>query len=274
MLQILVRVGLVGPQMPLAKSMRTQVAIIGGGPAGLLLSHILDGNGIDSIVLERQSWKHVLGRIRAGVLEPGTVDLLRAVGLGERLDREGQVLRGTLIACSGQAPFLIDTKDFTGKRMVAYGQTAITEDLFSARQAARALMIDQVSNVRLHELTSDCPFVTCVADGRSHRIDCDYVAGCDGSHGMSRGSIPAPFQQAFERNYPIVWLGIMSETTPLPDLCWCSHQRGFALASVRAPMLSRYYIQCGLGTKVEDWRDDRFWEEFKERCPQAQPIKL
>jgi p-hydroxybenzoate 3-monooxygenase len=250
-----------------AEAMRTQVAIIGGGPAGLLLSHILDRNGIDSVVLERQSWKHVLGRIRAGVLEPGTVDLLREIGLGGRMDREGHVLAGPLIAWSDHARFMVDTKKFTGKQMMAYGQSAVTEDVFSARRATSGLLIEQVSNIQLHELTSTRPFVTCVVDGQSCRIDCDYIAGCDGSHGVSRASIPASLQRVFERSYPIAWLGIMSETPPLPDLCWCCHERGFALASMRTSMLSRCYIQCGLDENVEDWSDDRFWDEFKARCP-------
>lgn len=251
-----------------AEAMRTQVAIIGGGPAGLLLSHILDRNGIDSIVLERQSWTHVLGRIRAGVLEPGTVDLLRGFGLADRLDREGHALQGPLIAWSDRARVIVDTGKFTGKRMMAYGQSAVTEDLFAARRAAGGMMIDQVSNVELHDLTSTRPFVTFVVDGQSRRIDCDYIAGCDGSHGVSRTSMPASLRRVFERRYPITWLGIMSEMPALPDLCWCCHQRGFALASMRTPMLSRCYIQCGLDENAEDWSDDRFWDEFKARCPQ------
>jgi p-hydroxybenzoate 3-monooxygenase len=246
---------------------RTQVAIIGGGPAGLLLSHILHRDGIDSIVLERQSRAHVLNRIRAGVLEAGSVALLREVGFGERMDREGHPHDGSAIAWEGRPRFFIDTKKFTGKQLLAYGQTSITEDLYAARDAAGGKVTDQASNVRLHELTSQRPFVTYEKDGSAQRIDCDYVAGCDGFHGVSRSSIPAAVLKTYEKGYPFGWLGIMSETPPFPDMVYCYHHRGFALASMRKPMLSRYYIQCELDTKLEDWPDDRFWREFKARCP-------
>jgi p-hydroxybenzoate 3-monooxygenase len=248
--------------------MRTQVAIIGGGPAGLLLSHILDFHGIDSIVVERQSRAHVLKRIRAGVLEAGTVELLREVGLGGRMDREGHLHDGAAIAWAGRERFFIDTKKYTGKAMMAYGQTAITEDLYAARDAADGRIVDEAGNVTLHELTSERPFITYDKDGQSHRIACDYVAGCDGFHGVSRQSIPASVLRTFDKGYPFGWLGIMSETPPFPDLCYCYHPRGFALASMRNPMLSRYYIQCDLDTQLEEWPDARFWAEFKARCPQ------
>jgi p-hydroxybenzoate 3-monooxygenase len=248
---------------------RTQVAIIGGGPAGLLLSHILHKNGIDSIVLERQSRQHVLERIRAGVLEAGTVALLHEVGLGARMDREGLPHDGSGIAWEDRPQFFIDTKKFTGKTMMAYGQTAITEDLYAKRDADGGQIIDEAGNVRLHELTSGRPFVTFEKDGEARRIDCDYVAGCDGFHGVSRPSIPAELRKTYEKGYPFGWLGIMSETPPYPDICYCYHSRGFALASMRNPMLSRYYIQCDLDAKLEDWPDERFWQEFKARCPQA-----
>ena len=246
---------------------RTQVAIIGGGPAGLLLSHILHHNGIDSVVLERQSRAYVLERIRAGVLEAGTVALLREVGLGARMDREGHPHDGSAIAWEGRPRFFIDTKKFTGRQLLAYGQTSITEDLYAARDKAGGKVIDQAGNVRLHKLTSKRPYVTYEKDGSSQRIDCDYVAGCDGFHGVSRLSIPAAVLKSYEKGYPFGWLGIMSETPPFPDMVYCYHHRGFALASMRKPMLSRYYIQCELDAKLEDWPDDRFWREFKARCP-------
>ena len=246
---------------------RTQVAIIGGGPAGLLLSHILDRNGVDSIVLERQSRTYVLERIRAGVLEDGTVRLLREVGLGERMDCEGHPHDGSAIAWEGRPRFFIDTKRFTGKQLMTYGQTSLTEDLYAARDAAGGKVIDEASNVRLHELTSQQPFVTYAKNGLVQRIECNYVAGCDGFHGVSRTSIPAAALKTYEKGYPFGWLGIMSETPPFPDMVYCYHHRGFALASMRKPMLSRYYIQCELDAKLENWPDDRFWREFKVRCP-------
>jgi p-hydroxybenzoate 3-monooxygenase len=247
--------------------MRTQVAIIGGGPAGLLLSHILNRNGIDSIVLERATRAHVLERIRAGVLEAGTVALLREVGLGARMDREGHPHDGSWIAWEGRPRFLIDTKKFTGRPMMAYGQTNITEDLYAARDAAGGKIVDEAANVRLHELDSARPHVTYEKNGETIRVDCDFVAGCDGYHGVSRASIPPGVLKSYEKSYPFGWLGIMSETPPYPDICYCYHSRGFALASQRNPMLSRYYIQCDLDANLDDWPDERFWEEFKARCP-------
>ncbi len=248
--------------------MHTQVAIIGGGPAGMLLSHILDRNGIDSIVLERQSRAHVMQRIRAGVLENGSVNLLREIGLGARMDREGHPHNGSGIAWEGRKRFFIDTKRFTGKIMMTYGQTALTEDLYAARGAAGGKVIDEAANVQLHDLTSSRPYVTYEKEGSTTRIDCDYVAGCDGFHGVSRTSIPASVLKTYEKGYPFGWLGILSETPPYPDMVYCYHSRGFALASMRNPMLSRYYIQCDLDDDIANWPDERFWREFKARVPQ------
>jgi p-hydroxybenzoate 3-monooxygenase len=246
---------------------RTKVAIIGGGPAGLLLSHILDLHQVDSIVLERRSRAYVLQRIRAGVLEPHSVDLLRATGLGERMDREGQEHDGSAIVWGDNARLLIDTRRFTGKPMMAYGQTALTEDLYAARDRAAGQIIDAADNVQLHDLTSAQPFVTYEKTGATHRIDCDFIAGCDGQHGISRQSIPAPMQRTYERGYPFGWLGVMAIAPPLPDITYAHHARGFALASLRSPALSRYYVQCDLDAKLEDWPDDRFWHELKTRFP-------
>src|SRR5579864_3869650 len=189
--------------------MRTQVAIIGAGPAGLLLSHILHRNGIESVVLERQTRQHVLERIRAGVLEAGTIALLREVGLGARMDRDGHPHDGAAIAWEGRPRFLIDTKKYTGKAMMAYGQTSITEDLYAARDAAGGVIIDQAADVQPHDLTSSHPYVTYGKNGATHRIDCDYVAGCDGYHGVSRSAIPASLLKTYEKSYPFGWLGVM-----------------------------------------------------------------
>ncbi len=254
--------------------MRTQVAIIGGGPAGLLLSHILHGNGVESVVLERRSRSHVVQRIRAGVLEPGTVELLCKVGLGERMMREGHRHDGVAIRWTGRDRFLIDAKKYTGKRMMAYGQTAITEDLYAARDAVGGQIIHEAQNVQLHDLTSSEPFVTYSKDEQIQRIDCDYVAGCDGFHGVSRHSIPGSVLRTFEKQYPFAWLGIMSATPPFPDIVYCHHERGFALASMRSPMLSRYYIQCEVDTKLEEWPDERFWRELKARCPEEMAAQI
>jgi len=243
------------------------VAIVGGGPAGLLLSHMLHMAGIDSIVLERQSKAHVLARIRAGVLEHGTVQLLRDVGLGARMDRDGHPHDGTLIAWQNRPLFLIDTKKHAGERMMAYGQTAITEDLYRAREATGGIIFDQAANVTLTALDTDAPSVSFEHVDKSYSIKCDFVAGCDGFHGVSRQSIPGSIIRTFERVYPFGWLGIMSETPPLADIIYARHERGFALASQRSPTLSRYYIQCPLDTQAAAWPDARFWSELKARFP-------
>lgn len=245
--------------------MRTQVAIIGGGPAGLLLSQILHRAGIDSIVLERQSREHVLSRIRAGVLEWGTVEVLRDAGVGERMDAEGHVHDGTGIAWAGRNLLTIDTRKYAGKPMMAYGQTAITEDLYAARDALGGVIIEKAADVALHDIDSNSPYITFNKDEAEVRVDCDFIAGCDGFHGVSRRSIPEDCRREFERAYPFGWLGIMSETPPLEDIVYASNERGFALASQRNPMLSRYYIQCPLDTNIDDWPDDRFWDELKTR---------
>ena len=246
---------------------RTQVAIIGGGPAGLLLSHLLHGHGIDSVVLERQTKAYVLKRIRAGVLEPGSVRLFRESGLDERMENEGREHDGSWIVWQDREPFLIDTKGYTGRPMVSYGQTAITEELFRLRERDGARIVEEAENVQLHDLTTTAPKVTYDKGGVAETLECDFIAGCDGFHGVSRQSIPETVLKIFERAYPFGWLGIMSETPPVGEVIYARHERGFALASLRNPMLSRYYIQCDLDTRIEDWPDDKFWDELKRRFP-------
>ena len=254
--------------------MQTQVAIIGAGPAGTLLSHLLANAGIESIVVERQSRDHVLSRIRAGVLEWGTVETLRAAGLGERLDAEGHVHDTINIAWRGQQLLSVDTFDAVGKRMMGYGQTKIQEDLYAAADARDQQIIFEADDVALHDIEGDGPRVTFTANGDSHEIECDYIAGCDGFHGPSRQAIPAEKRQEFLKEYPFGWLGILSETPPLPILMYANSERGFALCSMRNPMLSRYYVQCPLTDTTDDWSDDRFWSELFARIPDEQAAQI
>jgi len=247
--------------------MKTQVVIIGAGPAGMLLCEILSQNGIDCVVLEKHSRAHVLERIRAGVLEQGTVDLLRQYGLGERMDREGHVHDGMKIVWAGRESFFIDVKKHLNKQFMAYGQTNIQEDLFLAADRRGSKVMTEVENLQLEHLTSNHPYVTFKQNGEVLRIDCDFIAGCDGFHGVSRQSIPSHLRQEFEKEYPFGWLGILSETPPLKDIVYANHPRGFALASMRSPTLSRYYIQVPMETKINEWSDDRFWSEIKTRFP-------
>lgn len=254
--------------------MRTQVTIIGGGPSGLMLSHVLESHGISTIVLERKTKDYVLSRIRAGVLEQGTVNMLREYGLGARLDREGTPHDGVLIEWPGRPATMIDGPQFAGVGMMTYGQTQITEDLYEAREAAGQQIIFEAENVKLHNLKEETPYVTYEKDGVSHRIDCDYIAGCDGFHGVSRVSIPETVRKEFERTYPFGWLGILAEVPPLEEVVYAYHETGFAMASQRSPMLSRYYVQVPLTDKVEDWSDDRFWSELKKRFPKHWADKI
>lgn len=247
--------------------MKTQVAIIGGGPAGMLLSEILHRAGIDSVVLEAKSRAYVLSRIRAGVLEQGTVDLLRENGLGERMDRDGHPHDGAWIVWAGRDRYFINAWQHVGRRFMTYGQTSIQEDLFQAADRRSAKVLHEVQDVHLHELTSEKPHVSFTHNGVYEQLDCDFVAGCDGFHGVSRKAIPASVLREFEKVYPFGWLGVLSETPPLNELIYCNHPRGFALASQRNPMLSRYYVQVPLQDRVENWSDDRFWTELKARYP-------
>ncbi len=254
--------------------MRTQVAIIGGGPSGLLLSQLLHQRGIDSVVLERKTKDHVLSRIRAGVLEVGFVNLMREAGVAERMDRECFIHDGTVIS-RDNASFGINFKDLTGSHVVVYGQTEVTRDLYEAREAAGGRIVYEVEGVGIHGADGDAPCVTYMKDGAEQRIDCDFVAGCDGFHGVSRQAIPLGVRREYEKVYPFGWLGILSETPPVNDeLIYASSERGFALCSMRNEKLSRYYIQCSLSDSPEEWSDAAFWEELKRRIPEEAAERL
>ncbi len=249
--------------------MRTAVAIVGGGPSGLLLSQLLHRAGIGSVVLERRSRDYVLGRIRAGVLEDGTQALLRRAGVGERMDREGLVHDGFSLAHGG-GTHRIDLAALTGRSVMVYGQTEVTKDLYAARDAMGGTVLHGVEDVALHDLTGDAPSVTFRHEGADRRLACDFVAGCDGFHGPTRQSIPAPERREFERVYPFGWLGILSETAPVDhELIYATHGDGFALCSMRNPRLSRYYIQCRADENPDDWPDARFWDALRARLPAA-----
>lgn len=254
--------------------MRTQVCIIGGGPSGLLLSQILHRAGIDTVVLERRSRDYVLGRIRAGVLEQGLAEMLRAAGVGDRMDREGFVHDGVLISSQNRS-FRIDFKELTGSSVMVYGQTEVTRDLYDARDAMGGTVIHGADGVTPHDLETGAPFVTYTKAGTEHRIDCDWVAGCDGFHGVSRKSIPPKVLRTYEKVYPFGWLGVLSRTPPVsPELIYASSTRGFALCSMRNENLSRYYIQAPVDDVIEKWSDAAFWDELKRRIPEDAAERL
>ncbi|KXS37227.1 4-hydroxybenzoate 3-monooxygenase [Modicisalibacter sp. 'Wilcox'] len=248
--------------------MKTQVAIIGAGPSGLLLGQLLQRRGIDNVILERRSGEYVLSRIRAGVLEQGMVDLLREAGVDERMDAEGLPHDGFELAFDNRR-VRVDLAELTGgKRVMVYGQTEVTRDLMAARREVGATTIYEAENVQPHDLETDHPYVTFEKDGETLRLDCDYVAGCDGYHGISRRSIPADRLKTFERVYPFGWLGLLADTPPVSDeLIYATHDRGFALCSMRSATRSRYYVQVDADEKVEDWSDERFWNELASRLP-------
>ena len=255
--------------------MRTQVAIIGAGPSGLLLGQLLHNAGIDNVIIERQTGEYVLRRIRAGVLEQGMVDLLRQAGVSQRMDAEGLVHTGFELALNDRQVH-IDLKGLTGgKTVMVYGQTEVTRDLMTAREAVGAQTLYSASNVQPHGMKTDAPYVTFDKDGESWRLDCDYIAGCDGFHGVARQSIPSDVLKIFERVYPFGWLGVLADTPPVNDeLVYARHERGFALCSQRSASRSRYYLQVPAEEKVEDWSDQRFWAELKTRLPKALAERL
>ncbi len=246
--------------------MRTQVGIIGAGPAGLLLSQLLHLKGIDTVVLERRSRDYVLGRIRAGVLEQGMVDLLTEARVGERLAREALIHEGMELSFAGQR-HRIDLKGLTdGKVVTVYGQTEVTKDLMDARDGLGGKLVYQAEEVRPHDFDGDRPRLTYRKDGVDHDIVCDYIAGCDGYHGVSRRSVPQGSLKTYERVYPLGWLGVLSETPPVNhELIYNRHDRGFALCAMRSHTRSRYYIQCAYDDDVAAWSDDRFWDELRRR---------
>ncbi len=248
--------------------MKTQVAIIGAGPSGLLLGRLLELQGIDNIIIEAKSPEYVLSRIRAGVLEEGMQMMMREAQVSERMEREGHVHDGFALSFSGRVE-RIDLKGLTGgKSVMVYGQTEVTKDLMDAREKSGATTFYEAQDVALHDFYGDHPTVTFTKNGQKHTIACEYIAGCDGFHGIARKSVPVDAIKLFERVYPFGWLGILSRTPPVShELIYANHERGFALCSMRSDMLSRYYVQCRLDEKTEEWSDERFWDELRARLP-------
>jgi len=255
--------------------MRTQIAIIGAGPSGLMLGQLLHKHGIANIIVEQRSGDYVLSRIRAGVLEQGAAALIDEVGVGQRMHKEGLVHDGIEISFAG-ARHRIDFRELTGKTVLVYGQTEVTHDLMDGRAAAALTTIYEAEDVRIHDFATSAPRVTYLKDGVESEILCDFVAGCDGFHGVTRKSVPEAAITHHERVYPFGWLGLLSETPPVsPELIYVNHEeRGFALCSMRSTTRSRYYVQCSLEEKVEDWSDERFWEELKRRLDAEAVAKL
>ena len=254
--------------------LRTKIAIIGAGPAGLLLGQLLHACGIDNVILERHTPDYVLARIRAGLLEEGTVALLDDAGAGGRAHREGLVHGGIELAFGGER-HRIDLHAPTGKTMMIYGQTEVTLDLMNARRAAGLTSIYEAEHVKPIDFDTDHPRVSYVKDGVTHEITCDFIAGCDGFHGVSRASVEPSAIAIYERIYPFGWLGILSETPPVShELIYSNHARGFALCTMRSTHRSRYYVQCPLDDHVDQWPDDRFWDELKRRLDQKAADEL
>jgi p-hydroxybenzoate 3-monooxygenase len=247
-------------------AVRTQVAIVGAGPAGLMLARLLEVAGIESVLLEIRSRDHVEHRIRAGVLEQGTVELLRDAGVGARMDREGIVHHGINLQFAGERRHVPLSELTRGRSIVIYGQTEVVKDLVAARLESGLPVLFEVSDVTLHDLDTTRPRVAFMHDGAAHEVECDVVAGCDGYHGVCRPSIPAGMLTTFEREYPFAWLGILAQVTPsIDELVYAHHERGFALLSLRSPVLSRYYVQCRPEDNLDAWPDERIWDELRRR---------
>ncbi|MCG7391742.1 4-hydroxybenzoate 3-monooxygenase [Microvirga sp. ACRRW] len=254
--------------------MRTKVAIIGSGPAGLLLGQLLHKAGVETIIVERRSREYVLGRIRAGVLEQGSVELLEKAGVGEHVHAKGLVHDGVEFCFDGDK-HRFNFRELIGRTVTVYGQTEVTRDLMEARDASGAMSIYEADDVTIHDFDGDKPKVRFVKDGVSQEIACDFIAGCDGYHGVCRASVPAGALTTFERVYPFGWLGVLVDRPPVADeLIYAHHARGFALCSMRSPTRSRYYVQVPSGEKAEDWSDDRFWDELRRRVDEETAEKL
>jgi p-hydroxybenzoate 3-monooxygenase len=248
------------------KPTRTQVAIIGAGPSGLLLGHLLHKAGIDAVILERQAPDYVLGRIRAGILEQVTVDVLDEVGVGERMHREGLVHEGFEMLWAGRRHRMDLTRLTGGKKVMVYGQTEVTRDLMEARSAAGLPTVYEAKSVAIHDYDGTSPRVTYEADGQTHTLHCDFIAGCDGFHGVCRASVPRSAITEYEKVYPFGWLGMLSDTPPVHhELMYVNSSRGFALCSQRSLTRSRYYLQVPLTDKADEWTDDAFWQELRLR---------
>jgi p-hydroxybenzoate 3-monooxygenase len=244
---------------------RRQVAVVGAGPAGMLLGHMLRQHGIDVVVLERRGRAYVEGRVRAGVLEQGTVALLARLGLDRRLKREGLMHKGTVLSVDGDA-FRIDFAELTGSTVTVYGQQEVMKDLFDAAETRGLEVVFDAEDLRIADVDTDHPRVSYRRHGVDHTVHCDVVAGCDGFHGVSRAAVPADVLRTFERVYAFGWLGVLADVPPADhELIYCSHERGFALASMRSETRSRYYLQCPADARVEDWPDERFWDELCRR---------
>ena len=248
---------------------KTQVGIIGGGPSGLLLSQLLNKEGIDTVILERSSREHVLSRIRAGVLESGTVEMLRRAGVHERMEQQGIPHHGCYLS-DDDLMVHINFKELTGKQVMVFGQTEVTSDLYAAQDAMGTPVIHGVSDVTIHDLDQKMARIDYAVNDQKYSITCSYIAGCDGFHGVSRNTIPLEKRCEYERVYPFGWLGVMSETPPAnSELIYANSSHGFALASMRNENLSRYYVQVPVTDKVENWSDDQFWEALKQRLPHS-----